>query len=720
MRFVQSFAYRLENPIVQINWYKICTLCFNIVLLQRGKSEFDTNPHLKKTITILLVVLLAAVSASAQLNTDRLTAIGRNAMYFEDYVVSIQYFNQVIRLKPYLAEPYLLRAIAKIQLQDYTGALDDCDKSIERNPFQHGAYYTRGYVLRQLHRYSDSENDFTQALTFSPENKTYMMLRADVRASQKDYTGAMQDIDYLLNREPKNASVLFEKGIVCMQQTDTLCARNAFEQTVKYDSQNAGNWSALGLTYLYLGEDDKALDCLNRSIDLGSHWAGDYINRGILHYRRHNYRGALADLDEAVSLNPQDAGCYYNRGLLRAEVGDLNRAVDDLNQAIELAPDQVDMHYQRGVVQLKLGQWKEAAEDFQILIDRYPYFLPSYYLAAQAHTALGEKKTAFTLRQTAYTLEQRKDSLQAAMSTAKDSLPNTEVMTAQARPKRKDPRKEFSARIAEGSEVQETTEYTSETRGSVQKRYTDVVNEPNVGISYYSQNTDKALYHYIIADYNRSRHLPADISLTITETSLTPEMVNTHFEHITALTERINKTPSADLNFARAIEFAMVQDYASAIDDCTAALTLLKGKTYDAAATAIYTFCRANWRFKLLEYQLANGEIQTRYEAGKAAGKAEMDFDIMLRDYDYVLQLQPDFAYAAYNKAGMLCIQKNYKDAIAHYSIAIDRQPDFAQAYFNRGLTYIYIGEQEKGIQDLSKAGELGIYKAYNLITRFQ
>lgn len=44
---------------------------------------------------------------------------------------------------------------------------------------------------------------------------------------------------------------------------------------------------------------------------------------------------------------------------------------------------------------------------------------------------------------------------------------------------------------------------------------------------------------------------------------------------------------------------------------------------------------------------------------------------------------------------------------------------DFAEAYFNRGLTYIFIGEEDKGLADLSKAGELGIYRSYNLIQRF-
>ena len=96
------------------------------------------------------------------------------------------------------------------------------------------------------------------------------------------------------------------------------------------------------------------------------------------------------------------------------------------------------------------------------------------------------------------------------------------------------------------------------------------------------------------------------------------------------------------------------------------------------------------------------------------------DFELMMRDYDYVIQHVPDFSFAYYNKANMLCIQQDFKAAIAYYTQAIAVDSDFAEAYFNRGLTYIYINETEKGLADLSKAGELGIYQAYNLISRFQ
>jgi hypothetical protein len=43
-----------------------------------------------------------------------------------------------------------------------------------------------------------------------------------------------------------------------------------------------------------------------------------------------------------------------------------------------------------------------------------------------------------------------------------------------------------------------------------------------------------------------------------------------------------------------------------------------------------------------------------------------------------------------------------------------------AEAYYNRGLAKIYTGNAEGGVADLSKAGELGMYKAYSVIKRFR
>ena len=74
--------------------------------------------------------------------------IARDALYFEDYVLSIQYFNQVINAKPYLYEPYFFRGLAKINLDDYQGAEADCSIAIQKNPFVVGAYLSYDFALK--------------------------------------------------------------------------------------------------------------------------------------------------------------------------------------------------------------------------------------------------------------------------------------------------------------------------------------------------------------------------------------------------------------------------------------------------------------------------------------------------------------------------------------------------------------------------------------------
>lgn len=62
---------------------------------------------------------------------------------------------------------------------------------------------------------------------------------------------------------------------------------------------------------------------------------------------------------------------------------------------------------------------------------------------------------------------------------------------------------------------------------------------------------------------------------------------------------------------------------------------------------------------------------------------------------------------------------KDYRAALVDYNKAIELDSRFADAYYNRGLTNIFLGNNRRGIQDLSKAGELGIFSAYNIIKRF-
>ena len=119
---------------------------------------------MKYRIFKLFLLVMCPLMGWAQINTDRVMTVGRNALYFEDYVLSIQYFNQVINAKPYLADPYFFRGLAKINLDDFQGAENDCSEAIERNPFVVSAYQVRGLARIQQDNLAGAIEDYRKAL----------------------------------------------------------------------------------------------------------------------------------------------------------------------------------------------------------------------------------------------------------------------------------------------------------------------------------------------------------------------------------------------------------------------------------------------------------------------------------------------------------------------------------------------------------------------------
>ena len=77
------------------------------------------------------------------------------------------------------------------------------------------------------------------------------------------------------------------------------------------------------------------------------------------------------------------------------------------------------------------------------------------------------------------------------------------------------------------------------------------------------------------------------------------------------------------------------------------------------------------------------------------------------------------FYFALFNIANVYAKSGEIDKAIETYTQVLRQDKDIAEAYFNRGLLYIYTGQKALANADLSKAGELGIVGAYNVIKRY-
>jgi tetratricopeptide (TPR) repeat protein len=669
---------------------------------------------MKKAI-ILFLIQLCSLPLLAQINTDRVLAIGRNALYFEDYVLSIQYFNQVIKAKPWLAEPYFYRAVAKINLDDYKGAEEDCTLCLARNPFLAQAYLARGIARQNQDNFDGAIEDYNKGLEFKSEDRQMLINKAVAYIQRKDYDGAEKVFDKLMIAYPGYAMNHLTRGAMYLEKGDTLRALDDYNRSIEMDPYYPPAYGNRAIIYYYKSDLKAALADLNEAIRLNTRESGYYINRGLVRYQMNDLRGAMADYDQVVSFDSRNLIARFNRGLLRAQVGDDNRAIEDFNVVIEEEPDNYMAYYNRALLRNETGDYPGSVRDYTVVLDKYPDFTPGYYSRADAKRKMHDNAGADRDAWTAFEIEERLRKERAAGGvTAKDD--NAVAGTTDDENTREQSDKnihKFNRLVVYDKEDERKNKYQSDIRGRVQDRNVRIDLEPQFVLTYYEKpDPVKKIVYYdkTVEDYNALRILPFQLRLTNEEAPLTGEQIEAHFASIDEHSTRIGKNPAnADAYFARAIDHMLVQDFAEAIEDYTKATEL-------RPSFAMAYFNRAVVRYKQLEYTLSH--TPTSAEPDKLPAGTPTPHELVVRDYDMAIRLNPGFVYAYFNRGNLFCLQRDYRAAIQDYSEAILRDPDFAEAYFNRGLARLSQGDANSGIADLSKAGELGIVNAYSIIKR--
>ncbi len=76
-------------------------------------------------------------------------------------------------------------------------------------------------------------------------------------------------------------------------------------------------------------------------------------------------------------------------------------------------------------------------------------------------------------------------------------------------------------------------------------------------------------------------------------------------------------------------------------------------------------------------------------------------------------ECSPKSAVVVYNQACLLAQTGNAKAAIETFGQVLKLDARFAEAYYNRAILLSAEGDTKKAAADFSKAGQLGLYKAY-------
>lgn len=640
-------------------------------------------------------MLCMPMAVLAQINTDRVMLMGRHALYYEDYVLSIQRFNMVINAKPYLSEPYFFRGLAKFYLEDFTGAEQDCTESLDRNPYVSNTYQLRGLCRVNLKNYEGAIADYRKVIGMEPKNRASWHNLVLCHFELKDYVAADSALDQMIRYWPREPENLTMKAQVAIQQGDTVRGLQFVDSALVVDAFDAQAWTMRSMISLNRGEYAQAETEIDKAIIQRPRVAGNYINRALARFHQNNLRGAMSDYDQALEIEPRNYLGHFNRGLLRAQVGDDNRAIEDFDYVLSVEPDNMIALFNRALLLDQTGDYRAALRDITTVLDSFPDFLIGYQQRAAIRRKLGD----------AYGAERDEFRILKARMDSRAGIKHKPSKTR----KKSEKNIEDYASIVEADTDEPEREYASAYRGRVQDRHVDIQPQPLVILSQHRMLS--ATNRYVPFDsqleqLNASGFVERTVYLTLLEPQLDESELKIHFASIARLTQQIDelRTPEALLYVARSIDYYHVRDFEASLTDLGRAAALDEHN-------ALIPFMAAQVRCRLMEAQNVDADAPT--------ATVRLGLQRAIDDLRQAIALQPRFIYAWYDLGCIYMSLHDYDEARKAFSEALNLDARFPDAFYNRGIACILDGQLQMGLSDLSQAGEYGLYSAYNLIKRY-
>ena len=661
------------------------------------------TPSYHGFVRIILAMIVLATGLNnpckAQVNAEQVTAIGKNVLSMDDYMLAIHYFNLAIKAKDYLAEPYFYRALAKMNLDDFKGAEEDCTTAIARSKFMTEAYKLRGFVRQQMGQDSLALDDYKYGLTQNPTDREFLFYKSIAELNLKRYEEADSTLSMLIRANPKFYEAMTARAQLKVETGDTIGALEDIEKSVNISKSQAYPYALRAQIYAQQESWPDAIKAMDEIVRFYPEDASLFLNRAYLKYRDDDYGGALQDYNEAIHLDPYNPDAFFNRALLEFEVMEYELAAEDFSRVLDLDAGNFHARYNRVLVNLNSRQYKKAEADLNIIIKKYPRFYPAYYALAECRNAQGDEKGAVRNMLIAddlirkYVKNPKKNPLDRPTIDKESNM--KKARAGDKEENEMEMMEKFNQLITTEIAAPQNLTFSDKYKGKVQDRETSIAPEPLFHLSFVAPDESlKAIGSYFkeLTELNSRNYISETIFLSEDETPMTEYKIEDAFR----LVEKYNiavagSNPRAVDFIARGILFTMLRNYESALADFNKALELmpdypvaLMGKGYASA---------------MLMHSDRNLPAVS-----------------VIDTYSRIIEKNPVQVYAWYNKGSVEYEIGSYAAAEESFSRAIDLNKELGQAYYNRGLARMQQGKRNEAFSDFSKAGELGILQGYRVM----
>lgn len=607
---------------------------------------------------------------------------GQERIQENDYTGAILLFNKIIDEVPENHHAYYFRGIAKMELGDNRGALADFENSTRIHHGFSPAFYYLGIIKTLQNDYFDAISNFDKAIALNSSSSDYYNARGYTRTQMWDSIHALEDFNMALLLNPANVNAYLNRSILFMSVKKYEKALADCNKAITIEPANYNAYILRGQIKLFLADSVSGRDDFNFVVSKDSLNVMAYYYLAAYYHSRQEYENALHNYAKVIELNPFNAECYYNRACLYAEHEQYYDALSDFNRVAELNSDNLFAYFYRAQIKHQLNDYYGAIDYYSKVITLYPAFYYAYFFRAAAYQEVKNYRTSLEDKKMAEMLMSRNDSIQYS--------------------------EEEIASFKKLFEFRTEFENTDTTRGKIQFRPYEIIMKPLFSISL----TEKINVHSNNI-YNTELEALNKIK---------PMAYKWIFTTGSAIVD-VEKLPD-ERKKIDSIVLAGSASEVCEIWDCLLAGSMVNYKEFlntsaqisDTSAYAyLIDFFKGNMHFALGRHE-EDEQLNRQLFMPPASTKDNNYYLQSLLDFSKSIEKNSTFCFAYYNRAYVKCVLNDFGGAVLDYTVSIFYNKTFAEAYFNRGILFLFLGEKEKGCTDISKAGELGIKEAYNVL----
>jgi tetratricopeptide (TPR) repeat protein len=655
---------------------------------------------------------MISFSSFAQYDVYEFLDRGRQFLVQGKYAAAIDNFNMLARFDSTMYDAYFFRGIAKYNLGDFMGAEKDFNNTLRINPIYTPAYHYRAITLSRMGKYDSALKDLAEAVDLRPSYIGLYFSRGVTYFLSQQFRKAILDFNRFIKQVPDEADAYLNRGACYLYLGDTTRALKDYNKAIDINVADPEGYVRRSRIYIMQHKNESAMRDLNSAIALDSTNTFAYFNRALLKYDDKNIKGALTDFNTVLKIDPGNALTLYNRALVESEIGNYSAALDDYGRVLAANPENVLTYFNRAGVFMALGYYGDAVEDYSRAIKLYPDFARAYMNRSVAKNYLGQYASAKE------DYENGRDKVKEYRKRTGDS---TSIAAFADTTKKYDKLLALDADFAKKDFNNELLQY----------RDINIKLKPLFKFDFHAKEKNNMLleknYSNVkLAAFVSSVPMPVDLESESGHSEKTePDTYTARLDDMLAdysySGDGNNANSLGRVLFARGIAAADNNMYNKAME--------YYGRAIEKdPEEAFYYLNRGALQSEMIDFissMESNVQILTLDNTGAARARVQdntrkdYDYTAALRDMKKAEALMPDFPYIHYNLGNLYCLSRDLPESIRQYNTAIRLYPYLGEAYYNRGLVLIFLKDKEKGCIDISKAGELGITDAYNVINRF-